>query len=61
MEIGKNQMQYHKQETKSELIYTQTKKIRPIFMILYLLIQLRCQKIYQNVYQTSGTQKLVIN
>ena len=23
--------------------YTQTKKLRPIFMVLYLLIQLRCR------------------
>ena len=44
------------------VIYTQTKKIRPIFMVLYLLIQLRClsKKLYQNVYQTPDTQKLVI-
>ena len=42
--------------------YTQTKKKRPIFMVLYFLIQLRCRnkKISQNVFQTSDTQKLVI-
>ena len=33
------------------------KKIRSIFMVLYILIQ---PKINQNVYQTSGTQNLVI-
>ena len=41
--------------------YILKKKKRPIFMILYLLIQLRCRKKKQNpnVYQTSDTQKFV--
>ena len=29
-------------EYLKSLFYTQTKKIRPIFMVLYLLIQFRC-------------------
>ena len=43
-------------------MYTQTKKKRPIFMVLYLSIQLRCRNRnkYQNVNQTSDTQKTVI-
>ena len=42
----------------SSSLYTQTKKKRPFFMVLYLSIQLRCwNKKTQNVYQTSGTQK----
>ena len=40
--------------------YTQTKKIRPIFMVLYLFdpVKMSQQKVSQNIYQTSDTQKL---
>ena len=39
-------------------IYTQTKKIRPIFMVLYLLIQLRClNKIYAKMFIKRPTYK----
>ena len=39
-------------------IYTQTKKIRPIFMVLYLLIQLRClSKKYTKMFIKRPTHK----
>ena len=40
-------------------MYTQTKKKRPIFMVLNLSVQFRCRNRNktQNVHQTSDTQK----
>ena len=44
------------------LSYTQTKKKRLIFMALYQFdpVKMSQQKINQNVYQTSDTQKMII-
>ena len=40
------------------LLYTQTKKIRPIFMVLYLLIQIRClSKKYTKMFIKHPTHK----
>ena len=46
--------------------YTQTKKIRPIFMVLYLLIQLRClskniPKCLSNVRHTKVGSYLILS
>ena len=43
---------------QGQRIYTQTKKIRPIFMVLYLLIQLRClSKKYTKMFIKRPTHK----
>ena len=48
--------------TGNDLIYTQTKKIRPIFMVFVYFdpVKMSQQKLNQNVYQMSDTQNLVI-